>query len=862
MSNFYFLERRDPALAELGRRAEQYVFDDPNTSLVKLRQFLERFVEFVAGQHKTGFSADETLNHRLGLLARRGWLDPTAASYAHSLRHAGNRAVHELATSASAAVKGLRDARRLAIWLEANYGDPDRKPGRFHLPEPPPDASAQLQAALAEQARLEAELDAALAASDATRAALDAQLAEQARLLARPHVVLDQSVAAALDALPEDERAPARAALERFRAAADPDDLEPFSDPVDPGLRWTPLTEHHVLVVAVAPDASVLLVLWVGGVEGAVAWAAPRSVRVHPVTANLQVVRADAPAAPPAADGLFAPLSDDDLLSCGVPPLLLPAVRALDAIEALHALAHYLPPEAAETLLGVADGVPVADARADAGLGLPHPDVPVDEGDFAAALAHPATRRTFVEVPDDAALAAVLDAPFATWRTFLHPSQERVVHMRAKGPVRVLGGAGTGKTVALLHRAVLLARERFTAPDDRLLITTFTRTLADELAHLLRDFAPDVAPRIEVLALHRFARRVLVGNDQRVYEPISDAQRRRIVAAAAAEHDPDRTFTLEWLLAEWRDLLWRFGLHTRDDYFRSGRTGRGVRIGRRQKALAWRILDAARQRMEDEGVAEADRLCRDAAALLRARPELAAHRAVLADEVQDFGADALHLLRAAAPEGPDDLFLVGDGHQRLYGAPVTLSSCAIHVRGRASRLRLNYRTTESIRRLAHAALGAHVADDLDGGDDTLQGYRSLRDGAPPTWEWRPDQASSHAALAELVDGWAQEEDPSHLCVAARTRKELEALSARLQQRGLDVSPLDQPPRPGVRLSTFHRLKGTEFARVALASVCAGGLPRDDASERCLLYVASTRARDQLVLAGWGDPSPLLAPESA
>jgi len=232
---------------------------------------------------------------------------------------------------------------------------------------------------------------------------------------------------------------------------------------------------------------------------------------------------------------------------------------------------------------------------------------------------------------------------------------------------------------------------------------------------------------------------------------------------------------------------------------------------------------------------------------------------VLADEVQDFGVDALRLLRASAPAGPDDLFLVGDGHQRLYGSPVTLSSCGIAIRGRSARLRLNYRTTESIRRVAHAALADHVADDLDGGEDSLDGYRSLRRGSVPTWEWAGDQQTSYARVADLVDEWAQEVDASSLCVAAPTRADVKRLGELLRARGLDVSPLDEAPRPGVRLSTFHRLKGTEFTRVVLASVCADGLPRTDPSWRCLLYVAASRARDQLVLSGWGSPSALLAP---
>lgn len=854
MSNFAFLARHDALLAELGARAEEYALSDPNTSLVKLRQFLERFVAVLADLHRWGFTEDDSLHFRLKYAERQGWLEKAASSYAHKVRIAGNHAVHELQTSVGRAVEQLRNARRLAIWFEANFGDPDFHAGRFTPPSPPADASADLQASLDRQAALEAELEATLAAGAEARAALTARLEAQARRLSRPHVGLHQSIAAALDDLPFGN-AEARAALHRFRGEADPDALEPFADDVDPLLRWTPLTDDHLLVVAVAPDLSVLLAVWLGDEDGATDWARTHRVEVHPVTRNLQVFRTDAPVA--GRGGLLGAHDDDALLACGVPPLLLPAVRALDDRTGLDDLGRFLPDEATEALQSLLDGVPLPDVQAEAGLTLAHPDEAT--ADFATALSHPASQRRFVEVVDDEALAAVLDAPLSTWRTFLHPSQQRVVQMRANGPIRVLGGAGTGKTVALLHRAALLARERFTAPDDRLLVTTFTRTLADELATMVREFAPDVADRIEVLSLHRFARRFLVRHGQRVFEAPSDSQRRRIFSAASRAHDPQGSLSLDFLVAEWREVLVRFGLRERDDYLRAPRPGRGSRIGRRQKALAWTVLAAARAALEEEGLAEPDRLAHDAARFLTAHPELVQHRAVLADEVQDFGVDALRLLRAAVPRGPDDLFLVGDGHQRLYGAPVTLSSCGISIRGRSARLRLNYRTTESIRRVAHAALGEHVADDLDGGVDSLHGYRSLRDGPVPQWEWHDDRASSQERIADLIDEWAQEVDASSLCVAAATRKEVERIGELLTARGLDVAPLDRSPRPGVRLSTFHRLKGTEFRRVVLASVCAGGLPHTGPSWRCLLYVAASRARDRLVLSGWGAPSPILAP---
>ena len=860
MGNFDFLSRHDDLLATLGRRAESYCLDDPNTAIVKLRQYLERLVGLVVTNNRWSLQATDSLLDGLKLAERRGWMDRGAASYAHDLRRAGNEAVHELQTSVGNAIHQLRNARRLAIWYEATYGDQEFRPGPFRVPSPPPDASSALNEAIARQESLEAELEATLSAGDAARAALQVELEERARLLARPQVALHSSLVASLDQVSPDQMAQVRDALRRFRHEADPAGLEPFGPPMDPALCWVPLTAECLLVAAVAPDESLLMALWVDEPERATEWARDHVVEVNATTGHLQVFR---PTAPVTGGGaLFEDIPDEELLACGVPPLLLPAVRALDDETSLREVVQYLPDETAETLLGIIDGASPEEAQAEAGLVTVHPDIDVNPNDFATALSHPASRRQFVEVVDDEALAAVLDAPFDTWRTFLHPSQARVVRMRANGPIRVLGGAGTGKTIALLHRAVLLARERFAAPEDRLLVTTFTRNLAGELRGLIDSFAPDVASRIDVAPLHAFARRLLVRQGSRVYEPISDAQRRRIIAEASRAEDPEGRVSLEFLMTEWRTVIVRFGLRDRDAYLRHGRVGRGQRLGRRGRNPVWKILNAARAGMEAEGLAELDRLAHDAALLLNAVPSLRRHRAVLADEAQDFGVDGLRLLRAATPPGPDDMFLVGDGHQRLYGAPVTLLSCGIDVRGRGARLRLNYRTTEAIRGLAQAALAGYVADDLDGGTDSLAGYRSLRQGAPPEWLWHDDKADSHARIAELVEEWVTNGvAPETVCVAARSRREVETLGQALRGRGLDIHPLDAAPRPGVRLSTFHRLKGTEFTRVVLASVCEGGIDGTAASERCLLYVAATRARDRLVLTGWGAPSGLLAPES-
>ena len=107
----------------------------------------------------------------------------------------------------------------------------------------------------------------------------------------------------------------------------------------------------------------------------------------------------------------------------------------------------------------------------------------VDTDDFASALSRAESRTRFVVAEDDLALEAMLNAPLEHWRVFLHPTQPRLVEHHWNGPVRVLGGAGTGKTVAAMHRARWLARN---LPDGRVLFTTFARNLATDIENNLR----------------------------------------------------------------------------------------------------------------------------------------------------------------------------------------------------------------------------------------------------------------------------------------------------------------------------------------------------------------------------------------
>lgn len=862
--NFGFLAPIAPGLAALGAKAERY-FDDPDTCVFHLRKLAEHLVRDTLVRRNERVYDEESFLEQTKRLEWSGFVDDHTAARLHRIRMLGNRGVHEVGLQPSQAAQQLRDARQVAVWFAAKFGDPDVVAPRFRVPQTRSGPSAdelvaeQRVAEQAEHARTEAELEALR------------------RHLEQPQVAFHPTLQRALGALPAADQRALEPALEAFREA--PSDAlsasHPFDDAEDDKLRAVPLPGGRVLVVVRGARGDVVIAVWIGPPDDAATWVRTRRFEVHPKLGALQVFdRDDVARHTPTPRGdarLFAAVTDDELVAFGLPVLLLPSVRALATDDELDALAPHLPDEASDALYLLAAGATVAETATE--LARSAPKEPVAPDDLAAAVHHPEAQRRFRVVEEHERLADALTGSLEAWRVFLHPDQRKLVRMRANGPVRVLGGAGTGKTVALLHRARHLARDVFTAPGDRLLVTTFTRNLAVELRRALGTLlTPDELARVDVANLHQWVHTFLAGHGQA--HPTATFEQRRAAWARALDHE-QLGLPAAFYRDEWDHVAQPHDVADEDAYLAADRRGRGTGLSRREKRRVWPVLAAYRAALDAAGVVEHADAVRTARALLARGDVAPSYVAVLADEVQDLSANELRLLRALAPPGPDDLFLVGDAHQRIYGHVASLGACGIEARGgRARRLRVNYRTTERIRGLAVATLAGEDIDDLDGGRDTLRGYRSLRLGVPPRVATLPSRDAEDRAVIDAITAWASECPDEHICLAARTLALRDRWAATLRAAGFPVATIeaDEPTGPGVRVATMHRLKGLEFPRVLLASVQADTLPQprrdladaDDTaranhvrSERCLLYVAATRARDHLVITGHGAPSSLL-----
>jgi len=157
---------------------------------------------------------------------------------------------------------------------------------------------------------------------------------------------------------------------------------------------------------------------------------------------------------------------------------------------------------------------------------------------------------------------------------------------------------------------------------------------------------------------------------------------------------------------------------------------------------------------------------------LQEKGNILPYRAIVVDETQDMLPEELRLLRQMVPPGPNDLFFVGDAHQRIFGRPLVMSNLDIHIRGRGHKLRINYRTTEEIRLLSVSVLAGKPVDDLDGGVDTPAEYISLMHGPTPIIRHFDTLDEEIEFILGEVQTLAEFTPLEHICIVARTNNQI------------------------------------------------------------------------------------------
>lgn len=691
----------------------------------------------------------------------------------------------------------------------------------------------------------------------------------------QPKVAISDDFMRAFSRLTRDHQSAVLSFLTKFRQnpMASGINYEKIHMAADANIHSVRINQDVRGIVLKPDQGQVYCLLWVDHHDDAYQWARRHRVSVHPDVGSLQVYSVEEKTAEhvteptiqtaPPAKGVFDALKDREIRKLGVPEELLAAVRQVQDESGLDQIQDLLPDAAYEALFMYMAG----DAYEAIVASLDEP-ASVDVTDYSTALNNLQTQRHFVVLSDDSDLEALMSAPLERWRVFLHPSQKKLIQRDWSGPVRVSGGAGTGKTVVAMHRAAYLARQYSDLTGKPILFTTYTRTLAEDIRHHLALLCtPQELDKIQVVNIDQWALSILRRFGYKFELLYDDQLRRQLWETAMTVAPADMDLPSHFYRAEYERVVMPQRCSTAEEYMRASRLGRGVQLGRAQRRAIWPVFAEYRAQLYSKNLKEPEEAFLDARDLLNNSVDELGIRCMVIDECQDISAAAYQLIRAAVPSQQNDLFIVGDAHQRIYRHKVVLGRVGIDVVGRARTLKINYRTTDEVRKWACAQIENCLIEDLDGEAGSLKGYKSLTHGDMPKVIQSPQISDDIKQIEEVISLLRHMKmSLSQFCITTRTNSELHEYQKILLAKNIPLLKLDRDTpddqaQDGVRLATMHRIKGLEFDVVCIAGYKgvekyaheyskqedSGVIADLVTSERCLLHVASTRARKNLMV---------------
>jgi mRNA-degrading endonuclease RelE of RelBE toxin-antitoxin system len=624
---------------------------------------------------------------------------------------------------------------------------------------------------------------------------------------------------------------------------------------------WSVRVSSNIRLIVHRSSASLLL-CYADHHDDAYRWAERRRLEIHPKTGAAQLIEirekiqeiiipryTEQPVAPKPKTLLFTNTSDEDLLKYGVPQEWLSDVKNADE-DSLLELVDHLPGEAAEALLDLATGK--------------KPLIAVPVQDIKDPFEHPDAKRRFRVMHNVEELQRALEFPWEKWSVFLHPEQQQLIEKEFTGPARVSGSAGTGKTIVALHRAVYLAKKH---PEARVLLTTFSEPLANALRNKLKvllKHSPRIGERLEVYSIDEIGGRLFKLNIGS-YKLASEKQLVDALIKAAAEI-PDQKFTKHFLVSEWTQVFDAWQLKTWEDYRDVVRLGRKTRLPEKQRKQLWSLFEKIKQIIGKAGLITSAELFSRLSEKITSTKNPSFEYVVI-DEAQDVSIPQLRFLAALGANRDDCLFFAGDLGQRIFQQPFSWKSLGVDIRGRSKTLRINYRTSHQIRKQADRLLGPELAD-VDGNKEDRRGTISVFNGPAPQIE----VVESLDAERIFVSTWLKKQIdnkilPHEIGVFVRSEAELIRAKEAIKTAGMEHKILDDVVETEVghiSIGNMHLAKGLEFRAVAVMACDDEIIPlqerienvADDAdleeiynTERQLLYVACTRARDSLLVSG-------------
>lgn len=695
-------------------------------------------------------------------------------------------------------------------------------------------------------------------------------------MMDKPMVAISTDFLTSFASLPRQKQGKATEFFNKFRTNPNSPGLnyEKIDEGIDKNICSVRIDDTYRAIVVRCPDTNVYMLLWVDHHDEAYAWAKRKKCSINKVTGGVQVfdVQEITVEKKVEKESIFAEFTNDQLIRMGLPEEQIPMVKSIETMDELFAMKKSIPEDAYEGLEWLANGFNY-DEVMETLYEESSETEDVKEDDFAAALQSDSSKKTFVIVDGEEELKRIMAEPLEKWRIFLHPTQRKIVNKDYSGPARVLGGAGTGKTVVAMHRAKRLASD--VTSEKKLLFTTYTRNLADDIRENLRKIASvDQMKRIEVINLDAWVASFL--RDQGYeYNITYGNELEKVWDDAIAQAGGSLDYTKNFYIDEWMKVVQAQEAYTKDKYIKASRIGRGLRLDRIKRIKVWGVFEEYMKVMDEKKLRDSELAMYECRIILEKQLSGGRYESIIVDEGQDLSPSAFRLIRALAGDvHKNDIFIVGDAHQRIYRNKAVLSKCGINVRGRSRKLRINYRTTEEIRKYAFGLLKGVSFDDMDEAYDDGDNCQSLTHGEKPVIKKFKTFEDELEFIAGEIKSLEKAGIPrKDICLVARTHKLINTYKEGLKENGIEAfeittNKVDDRSRDEVRIATMHRVKGLEFNYIFASGVNNKVLPNgirsdfsDDVSmeefeteEKCLLYVALTRARTGAYVTCYGTMS--------
>lgn len=561
---------------------------------------------------------------------------------------------------------------------------------------------------------------------------------------------------------------------------------------------------------------------------------------------------------------IFRTCTFEQLKIIGVPEGWINKILSITDEDEYVALWSYLPDDAIENLEAVKNGFEIKNLVTQIFDEHKKEKLPIEE----QVVKQPG----FEFLTEDESLAAVLKKDISLFRLYLHQTQKFLLDYDFKGPVKLTGMAGTGKTVVAIHKTKQLV-ERLPAGANPVFFTTYTKFLIKNIQSMFAEAKLDMS-KLVVVNLHKFALQyainleIIDSNPDIIFEDRDDLK----LWKKYCELYSIRNFLPQFLMEEYRQIIQEKHIISEQAYYDVPRTGRGDILVKSKRAEVWKVLSNFENFQRSENKYTFVDIIFTLNKYLERFPDLKPFSHVVCDEVQDFSNLELRLIRNLVPVGNNDLFLTGDPFQNIYQKRINFSESRIQIVGRSYRLKTNYRTTEQIQQFAFQPLKNQEFLDFDGQRVNITKCESLVFGNEPEQYMFKSQKAEFDFLAGYVQENFGQIGLHEICFATRQKDKLNELIDFFKEKRfpcINLENVDDLVQTEGKLvfSTLHGLKGLEFKNLVVFNFSNDTFPFKPVgfnkwtqeeiktylrSEYALLYVSFSRAISRLMVTGVGD----------